>query len=163
MLNFEYKIIDNYIVIEKYIGEEIIVEIPSFIENLPITHIGHSAFRGQNKIIDIKLPETLKSIGDYAFCDCRGLTEIHLPNSVVEAGNHSFYNCRNLEKVSIPSGLKTVGDGFIKNCDDIKIINLDSGKNLQVGVVAFFNELKQEVTLNIENENISLIFPYYDY
>jgi|GEM_PF-3630806 len=61
--------------------------------------------------------ENIKTIGDYAFCDCGRLYYIDLPN-VTSIGNYAFYNCKyfysyNLfpnDTLKFPSTLTTIGD-----------------------------------------------------
>ncbi len=39
-------------------------------------------FRNCEKLISIEIPNSVKSIDDYAFEDCSSLTNIEIPNSV---------------------------------------------------------------------------------
>ena len=39
------------------------------------------------------IPNSVTSIGDYAFYDCSGLNSIEIPNSVTSIGRYAFYNC----------------------------------------------------------------------
>ena len=45
------------------------------------------------------IPNSVTSIGSYAFCDCTGLTSITIPNSVTSIGNDAFNGCSNLKTV----------------------------------------------------------------
>ena len=42
---------------------------------------------------NIKLPNSVTSIGSYAFSYCRGLTSITIPNSVTSIGIYAFNDC----------------------------------------------------------------------
>lgn len=53
-----------------------------------ITYI--SGFWGQKKLKSIKLPDSLKEIGDYGFENCLGLEEIEIPDSVEKIGMYAF-------------------------------------------------------------------------
>ena len=52
----------------------------------------------QNTII----PNSVTSIGNYAFSGCSGLTSISVPNSVTSIGNSAFYNCIGLTSIIVP-------------------------------------------------------------
>ena len=59
-------------------------------------------------VSSITIPNSVRSIGDYAFSDCRSLTSIVIPNSVTFIGSCAFYDCDSLaiycEAESQPSG-----------------------------------------------------------
>ena len=63
-----------------------------------ITSIGSKAFYQNYSLREIKLPETLKSIGDYAFYGTN-IQEITLPASLTEIGKGAFYYCDYLYNV----------------------------------------------------------------
>ena len=56
------------------------------------------AFSGQYEI-----PNTVTTIGSYAFSPCPGLTDVVIPDSVKEIGDYAFYRCPSLTSVTIPS------------------------------------------------------------
>ena len=67
----------------------------------------------------ITIPESVTSIGDYAFSWCSGLTSITIPNSVTSIGEYAF-NCQNLSDIycyADPSRLtwETPNNGFKAN------------------------------------------------
>ena len=45
------------------------------------------------------IPNSVISIGDYAFYYCTGLTSITIPNSVTSIGNYAFYYCTGLTEI----------------------------------------------------------------
>ena len=47
------------------------------------------------------IPNTVASIGNYAFEYCSSLTSIEIPNSVTSIGNEAFYNCTSLTSVMV--------------------------------------------------------------
>ena len=44
----------------------------------------------------IKLPTTIRTVGDGAFKDCASLTEVHFYNGLITIGKFAFYGCVNL-------------------------------------------------------------------
>ena len=63
-----------------------------------VTCIGEAAFFGCN-LSSITIPNSVTSIGNYAFLECRDLTSITIPSSVTSIGESAFNNCNNLEYV----------------------------------------------------------------
>ena len=47
----------------------------------------------------IAIPNSVTSIGDYAFFDCSRLTSVTIGNSVTNIGNYAFYYCSGLTDI----------------------------------------------------------------
>ena len=67
-------------IITGYTGGNWEVRIPPRIQGLPVTQIGHSAFRNRN-LISVTIPNSVTSIGRGAFSNNQ-LTSVTIPNSV---------------------------------------------------------------------------------
>lgn len=68
--------------------------------------------------VTITLPESLKTIGRYAFYECKGLRSVVMaPNSVTSIGESAFNQCRGIESIVIPESLKTVDYGAFTGCN----------------------------------------------
>ena len=50
-------------------------------------------------MVNIEIPDSVESIGDYAFSYCTSLTSISIPNFVKSIGDRAFYNCESLKEV----------------------------------------------------------------
>ena len=62
------------------------------------------------------IPNSVTSIGGYAFCGCSGLTEVTIPNSVTSIGDGAFLECSGLMAVTIPNSVISIGDWAFDNC-----------------------------------------------
>ena len=51
------------------------------------------------EITELVVPDSVTSIGDYAFHNCSGLTSVTIPNSVTLIGSYAFYQCSSLTSV----------------------------------------------------------------
>ena len=112
--DFEYSVGDDGVTITGYTGGSTDVVIPSSIEGRPVIAIGYKAFIG-NGLTSINIPDSVRIIGDDAFCgffryDRNRLTNVTIPNSVIAIGNSAFC-CNYLTNVIIGNSVKTIGDG----------------------------------------------------
>ena len=65
-----------------------------------LTDVGEYVFYG-NELTTVKLPNSLKTIGDYAFDECKYLQEVTLGENITYIGNEAFDNCNSLTKIQI--------------------------------------------------------------
>ena len=91
-LPFLYEIQNGQAAILRYTGTETAVEIPPFIEACPVTTLGEAAFRG-TAVTAVTLPDTVTSLGWFAFADCPYLVSVTLPVSVAFIGYGAFDGC----------------------------------------------------------------------
>lgn len=61
--------------------------------------IDGGAFRGCSSLKEVKLPKSLKSIGNLTFGSCTSLTEFTIPSSVNWMGSQPFGGCSNLKTI----------------------------------------------------------------
>ena len=83
-----------------------------------VTSIGNSAFDRISNLTSITIPNSVTSIGSYAFFHC-SLTDITIPNSVTSIGESAFGGCLGLTSIVVESG-NTVYDSR-NNCNAIII------------------------------------------
>lgn len=81
-------------------------------------------FSERSAILDIKLPATLKSIGNYAFYRCYGLTQITIPEGVASIGEDTFRECYSLKNILLPTTLTEIGGYTFYQCSSIDKIEL---------------------------------------
>ena len=98
-----------------YIGNEILsgdIVIEDGVTTIPSYTFCHS------RITSIKLPESVTSIGWYAFYNCSELTgNLILPNNVTSIGKWAFYNCSGLTgNLILPETVIYIGSGAFSYC-----------------------------------------------
>ena len=89
--------------------------------------LGDGAFRGQDKIVSIQLPEGVESIGANAFYDCSSLASVNIPSGVSAIGANTFYGCAALDSLSLPETVTTIGAGAFYGCASLTSVNIPSG------------------------------------
>ena len=78
---------------------------------------GGTAYREQldlminRDIVSAVVPEGIKKIGNYTYCDCRKLVDVSIPETVTTIAYRSFYSCTALETITLPASLKTMNGG----------------------------------------------------
>ena len=112
-----------------------------------VDSIGDYAFFGCSGLSSVTIPDGVTSIGDTAFYYCIGLKEIHIPESVTEIGDYAFSLCENLVTVNIPNGITEINRSMFNGCESIKEISLPNGVT-RIGEGAF-NSCKDLEKINI--------------
>ena len=91
-IEFEYIKENDGITITKYIGKQTTVNIPNYIEQLPVIKIGENSFC-ESKVKSVTLPSGCKEIDWFAFYGCYALTTIYINTSVESIGYGAFEGC----------------------------------------------------------------------
>ena len=86
----------------------------------------------------ITIPNSVKDIGDFAFCNCTKLTSITIPNGVTSIGKDAFYNCTGLKSITIPNSVTSIGKDAFYNCTGLKSITIPNSVK-SIGDYAFSN------------------------
>ena len=81
----------------------------------PLSYAKHLYLNGE-EINNIVIPNTVTSIGRFAFYSCSGLTSISIPNSVTSIGDYAFQYCSSLTSVIIPNSVTSIGIQAFYGC-----------------------------------------------
>ncbi len=77
-------------------------------------------------IRSITLPETVKTIAEYAFGGCKA-AKINLPNSVTCIKGRAFASCTNLTSITIPDNITSIEENMFHNCKSLTSITIPNG------------------------------------
>lgn len=83
------------------------VALPDAIEGVPVTKIDRKAFLSSKQLKEIRLPEGLLALGDWAFAYCSNLIYMWMPKRNLAMGKGVFKECEALAGV-FPLGEDTV-------------------------------------------------------
>jgi hypothetical protein len=83
------------------------------------------------------IPNSVTSIGGYAFSGCTSLTSITIPNSVTSIEGGTFYGCSGLASITIPSSVTTIGGYAFSGCTSLTSITIPNSV-IDIGVQAFY-------------------------
>lgn len=75
-----------------------------------------------------KIPNTITTIGWFAFCHCKDLTSVTIPNSVTYIGGSAFEDCSSLTSVTIPSSVTYIGNRAFAFCTNATIYCEEKGE-----------------------------------
>src|SRR5450756_1545982 len=74
-------------------------------------------------------PDSMTSIGFYAFDGCMALTSVTIPNSVTSIEAGAFWGCTGLTSVTIPASVTSIGDGAFYGCTGLTSFTVDAGNS----------------------------------
>jgi hypothetical protein len=109
---------DNTLTITSYTNTNGIVIIPSNIGGRTVVAVdndGSAVF--PETVTNVVIPNSVTSIGEYAFDECYYLTNVTVPDSVTNIGAGAFYSCSNLSGVNIPNGVTRIADYTFYLCE----------------------------------------------
>ena len=108
-----------------------------FTEEVPVERAEGQALRR------VFLPDSIETIGAYAFHGCCALERVSLPKKLQEISLRMFHGCASLEQITLPAGLKGIGDYAFYGCDSLKKLRLPESVE-RIGKYAFYNCRKME-------------------
>jgi hypothetical protein len=121
--DWTYTVSNNQATITGYTGAGGAVTIPSEVNGISVVRVGMQwppIFGYQNtSVTSVIIPNSVTSIGDYAFASCTGLITLTIPNSVTSIGEQAFLGCSGLITLTIPNSVTSIGDYAFRNCSGL--------------------------------------------
>ena len=103
-----------------------------------VTSIGDFAFAGCSGLTSVIIPNSVTSIGSGAFASCSGLTSVIIPNSVTSIGSYAFNGCSGLTSVSISNFVTSIGSHAFEDCISLTSVTIPSSVTI-IGENSFYN------------------------
>lgn len=129
---FTYTLLeDGTVTIDGYTGDPKKLEVPEALEIdidgekvvCEVVALSNSAFANKTELEKVILPDTLKSIGEYAFYNCTGLKRVEAPG-VENIGFSAFYGCHYLKELTWSDDLKRIEDSAFASCTRLKSLSV---------------------------------------
>ena len=118
-----------------YLNNELVTElvIPD-----SVTSIGSYAFYNCISLTSVEIPDSVTSIGSYAFAFCDSLTSAVIPDSVTSIASSAFAWCNSLTSVVIPESVTSIGSDAFESCHSLTSVEIPDSVT-SIGNYAFYN------------------------
>lgn len=124
-----------------------------------VTNISDKAFYNCDSLTNVTIPNSVKEIGSFAFCDC-SLNKVTIPDGVTHISMHAF-DGTNLSEIEIPDGVTSIGNSAFNYCTNLSVVKLpasvtriDSSAFTRIKIGAtIYCETQQVADMLIANKN----------
>lgn len=106
-------------VLVKYTGTSQNVKVPDTVDT-----IGEAAFEDNLKIHKVTLPASVKKIEAYAFWGCDNLETVSMGKGLTCVDDYAFANCKGLRTMTIPDNITSIGIGAFTDCVNLTDITI---------------------------------------
>ena len=92
--------------------------------------IGDWAFSECPQLVSVTMTDSVTSIGKWAFAACTQLKDVTLSNSISAINDYTFYMCRSLSSIAIGNDVTTIGVGAFGECFGLTHINVNTNNQV---------------------------------
>ena len=116
---YEASLDGTYAEVLGYSGTATNIRIADKYMGLPVQNICNSAFRANQNITGVVIPDSVTSIGEGAFRNCSSLTSVVIGDSVTSIGERAFESCESLTSLVIGDSVTSIGSTAFLNCSSL--------------------------------------------
>ncbi|MGN0487115.1 MAG: leucine-rich repeat domain-containing protein [Acutalibacteraceae bacterium] len=112
--------------------------------------INEYAFGGGVNLDNVVFSNNLEEIGGLAFCYCLRLQDVSLPKSLKRIGEYAFTYCISLNNIVLPENLEYIGSLALFDCQSLKNVSIKS-MSMQIDETALCGNdiiLRDDINLN---------------
>ena len=113
-----------------------------------VRSIAQWAFFEDTALVELKLGNGLTEIGSRAFETCSGLKHVTIPNSVTKIEMYAFYKCTALRSVVIGNSVTSISTNVFNGCDNLKTVTCLVPEPITIRPNVF-NDLYEQAILRV--------------
>ena len=117
---------DGTYAVMSYEGDEPDVVIPAQYGGMDVTVLGDDLFKGHSEIRSVKIPDCVRAIGSCAFDGRDQLHEIRLPESLEDMWQYAFARS-GIETIILTDRIRSIVPFTFKDCERLKTVICNSG------------------------------------
>ncbi|HPS08328.1 MAG TPA: leucine-rich repeat domain-containing protein [Kiritimatiellia bacterium] len=121
---YAYYIEHGEATISDYKGPGGTFTVPHEVKGAPIIAIGKGAFYGNQAVVQVTIPDTVKNIDTYSFQYCSNLTHVATGNGVTNIAACAFYGCENLSTIVLSERLESIGSQAFTYCTHLSKLSI---------------------------------------
>ena len=135
-----YKVSGTTVIIQKpsaaigtYKGDLVIPEkVPYNGKEYTVASAVATAFKGNEAITSIQLPNTVKKFIKGQFSKCTNLKKANIPTAITAFPGNVFEYCSSLEEITIPDNITVINGSQFNGCTGLKKIILEGTTELEI-------------------------------
>ena len=127
------------------------LKIPSIVDGTPVVSICENAFCSDDAIIELYIPDSVKSLDKNCFSNAKWLESVCFFGGNVEIGEETFGNCDRLERIVIKDGSVSIGKRAFKNSVNVTFDEDTCNHIVSIGEEAFLKsseDLREEIVVS---------------
>ena len=127
------------------------LKIPSIVDGTPVVSICENAFCSDDAIIDLYIPDSVKSLDKNCFSNAKWLESVCFFGGNVQIGEETFGNCDRLERIVIKDGSVSIGKRAFKNSVNVTFDEDTFNHIVSIGEEAFLKsseDLREEIVVS---------------
>ena len=101
-----------------------------------VTSIGSWAFYDCSSLTSVEIGNSVTSIGYAAFSNCSSLTSVEIGNSVTSIDMWAFSRCSSLTSVEIPNSVTSIDYGAFRGCSSLTSVEIPNSVT-SIGALVF--------------------------
>ena len=127
------------------------LKIPSIVDGTPVVSICENAFCSDDAIIELYIPDSVKSLDKNCFSNAKWLESVCFFGGNVEIGEETFGNCDRLKSIVIKDGSVSIGKRAFKNSVNVTFDEDTFNHIVSIGEEAFLKsseDLREEIVVS---------------
>ncbi len=120
-----------------------------------------------NYITEVKMPASVREVGQEAFSGCRGLEKVAFSENMISIGSSAFGDCAKLSELMFPKLLRKIESYAFHYCTGLKTLSIPESVD-SIGSYAFYGTNLEKLVFNAKNcvleyrsFNNSYLFPLF--